>query len=72
MSKLRSVLTAKKKGELLKALKSSTVSIINTISVAQDKSPEDKINLIESLLVLSEIIDVEQERVRYELLMSED
>jgi hypothetical protein len=68
MGKLKSVLTAKKKGELLSSFKSSTVSIINLIS-ASAKSPEEKILLIESILVLSEIIDLEQERVRYELLM---
>lgn len=71
MSKLRSVLTAKKKEELLKAFKRDTIKIINIISALTDKSPAEKISLIESILVLSEVIDLEQERVRYELFMPE-
>lgn len=71
MGKLRSVLTAKKKEELLKAFKRDTIKIINIISALGDKSPAEKISLIESVLVLSEVIDLEQERVRYELFMSE-
>lgn len=69
MGKLKSVLTAKKKKELLSSFKKDTISIINIISALQDKSPEEKMLLIESLLVLSEIIDLEQERVKYELLV---
>ncbi len=71
MSKLKSVLTAKKKKELLQTFKKDTISIINIISSLQNKTPEEKMLLIESLLVLSEIVDIEQERVKYELLMSE-
>ncbi|MDX9810587.1 MAG: hypothetical protein RBT04_10595 [Sphaerochaetaceae bacterium] len=69
MGKLKSVLTAKKKKELLSSFKKDTISIINIISALQDKSPEEKMLLIESLLVLSEIVDLEQERVKYELLV---
>ncbi len=70
--KLKSVLTAKKKEELLKSFKRDTVTIINIISSLTDKSPADKINLIESVLVLSEVIDLEHERVKYELLVGEE
>ena len=70
--KLKSVLTAKKKAELLAALKKSTVEIINVISSTQGKAPVDKIELIETVLILAEVIDIEKERVRYELLVSED
>lgn len=66
--KLKSVLTTKKKEELLKSFKKDTVTIINIISALTDKSPADKIALIESILVLSEVVDLEHERVRYELL----
>jgi len=69
--KLKSVLTAKKKEELLKSFKQDTISLINIISSMADKSPAEKIALIESVLVLSEVIDIEQERVKYELLMPE-
>jgi len=69
--KLKSVLTVKKKGELLRTFKQDTIAIINIISAQPDKTPAEKIALIESVLVLSEIIDLEQERVRYELLMPE-
>lgn len=69
MGKLKSVLTAKKKRELLRSFKRDTICIINIISSLPDRAPADKIALIESVLILAEIIDIEQERVRYELLI---
>lgn len=71
MGKLKSVLTTKKKKNLLDSFKQDTVTIINVISATHNKSPEEKMQLIESILVLTEIIDIEEERVKYELLMPE-
>ena len=72
MGKLKSVLTVKKKQELLQSFKDDTISIINIISSLPDKAPAEKIALIESILILSEIIDIEQERVRYEILLKDE